>query len=115
MLFRFLSNVARSFRFYAAQWASSAGMERVMNHTRSRVQIARPRPIGRLTQAAVIATTLLVSGCMSAPHVQSTEAPSTPLASAVAAPPAQSGASALSYGAVTATVVRGKTTQSDLL
>ena len=85
-----------------------------MNHVLLLAQLALP-PIGRLTQAAAIATTVLVSGCMSAPHVKSTEAPTTPLAGAVAAPPAQSVASALSYGAVTATVVRGKTTQSDLL
>jgi len=42
-------------------------------------------------------------------------APQTPAAQAVSAPPAQSGASALSYGAVTSQVVKGKTTQADLL
>ena len=56
-----------------------------------------------------------LSGCMTPPMVQPSAAPSTPLANSVAAPPAQSGASALSYGTVTATVVRGKTTQTDLL
>ena len=56
-----------------------------------------------------------LSGCMTPPMVQPSAAPSTPLANSVAAPSAQSGASALSYGTVTATVVRGKTTQTDLL
>ena len=86
-----------------------------MNHTVFGRQFAGRWPMGNVTGAAVIAVTLLVSGCMSAPQVQSTEAPTTPLANAVAAPPAQSGASALSYGVVTATVVKGKTTQADLL
>jgi hypothetical protein len=63
---------------------------------------------------ALFALTLLF-GCMSAPTTQPAAAPSTPQAQAVSAPPAQSGASALSYGTVTTTVVRGKTTQADLL
>jgi hypothetical protein len=58
---------------------------------------------------------VLLSGCASAPTTQPAVAPPTPQAQAVAAPPAQSGASALSYGTVTATVVKGKTTQADLL
>lgn len=61
------------------------------------------------------ALTACLSGCMTPPPVQPSAAPTTPLANSVAAPPAQSGASALSYGTVTATVVRGKTTQTDLL
>ena len=56
----------------------------------------------------------VAAGCMSPPS-QPTAAPPTPQAQAVFAPPAQSGASALSYGTVTATVIRGKTTQADLL
>lgn len=59
---------------------------------------------------------VFLSACMSPPpQVQSTSAPTTALSNAVTAPPTQSGASALSYGAVTSTVTRGKTTQSDLL
>jgi hypothetical protein len=61
----------------------------------------------------LLAATLVV-GCMSPPS-QPTAAPPTPQAQAVSAPPAQSGASALSYGSVTSTVIRGKTTQADLL
>ena len=56
-----------------------------------------------------------LSGCMTPPMVQPSSAPTTPLANSVTAPPAQSGASALSYGTVTATVTRGKTTQTDLI
>lgn len=56
-----------------------------------------------------------LSGCMSTPPPQSSSAPTTALSNAVSAPAAQSGASALSYGTVTATVTRGKTTQIDLL
>jgi len=67
------------------------------------------RYIGALFAAA------LLFGCMSAPTTQPTAAPPTPQAQAVSAPPAQAGASALSYGTVTATVVKGKTTQADLL
>jgi hypothetical protein len=68
-----------------------------------------PRHIGALLAGP------LLFGCMSTPSVQPTAAPPTPQAQAVSAPPAQSGASALSYGTVTATVVKGKTTQADLL
>jgi hypothetical protein len=68
-----------------------------------------PLYIGALLAAA------LLFGCMSAPITQPTAAPATPQAQAVSAPPVQSGASALSYGTVTATVVKGKTTQADLL
>ena len=67
----------------------------------------------RFSVATVVSAWLC--GCMSAPQVQSTTAPATPLSQAVAAPPAQSGASALSYGAVTATVAKGKTTQLELI
>jgi hypothetical protein len=70
---------------------------------------SHPLHIGALLACA------LLFGCMSAPTTQPTAAPSTPQAQAVSAPPAQSGASALSYGTVTATVVKGKTTQADLL
>lgn len=56
-----------------------------------------------------------LAGCMSLPLVQSTSASATALSNSVAAPPVPSGASALSYGAVTSTVTRGKTTQSELL
>ena len=67
--------------------------------------------------AAPLAAALAVcfSGCVSAPLVQSSSAPATALSNSVSAPAAQSGASALSYGTVTATVMRGKTTQTDLL
>jgi hypothetical protein len=64
--------------------------------------------------AALLIATLLF-GCMSSPPTQPTAAPATPQGQAVSAPPGQSGASALSYGTVTATVIRGKTTQADLL
>ena len=57
----------------------------------------------------------LLASCMSAPQIQPGSAPTTPAAQAVSAPPAQSGASALSYGAVTSTVVKGKTTQIELI
>lgn len=63
--------------------------------------------------AAVVVAGL--SGCVSAPQVQPSAAPTTALSNAVSAPAAQSGASALSYGTVTATVIRGKTTQTDLI
>lgn len=56
-----------------------------------------------------------LGGCASAPPAQSTTAPATALSNSVAAPPAQSGASALSYGVVTAAVERGKTTQLELI
>jgi len=58
---------------------------------------------------------LLLPACMSAPQIQPGSPPATPSAQAVSAPPAQSGASALSYGTVTSAVVKGKTTQMDLL
>ena len=54
-------------------------------------------------------------GCASAPPAQSTTAPTTALSNSVAAPPDQRGASALSYGVVTAAVERGKTTQLELI
>lgn len=60
-------------------------------------------------------TAILFPACMSAPRIQPGSAPSTPSAQAVSAPPAQSGASALSYGTVTSTVVKGKTTQMELI
>ena len=59
--------------------------------------------------------TFLLPACMSAPQIQPGSTPPTPSAQAVSAPPAQSGASALSYGTVTSVVVKGKTTQMDLL
>jgi hypothetical protein len=62
----------------------------------------------------VLLAAALASGCM-APPSQPTAPPPTPQGQAVSAPPAQSGASALSYGSVTSTVIRGKTTQADLL
>jgi hypothetical protein len=86
-----------------------------MNHTVSRRLSARCRLIGHIARAAVIATTVLVSACMSAPQSQPASTPATPLAKSVAAPPNQSSASALSYGTVTATVTKGKTTQMDLI
>src|SRR5688572_25307231 len=59
---------------------------------------------------AIGVPTVIAAGCVS------TGAPEpAPTVAAVAAPAAQSGASALSYGSVTSQVVRGKTTQSDLL
>ncbi|OGP19064.1 MAG: hypothetical protein A2Z26_01510 [Deltaproteobacteria bacterium RBG_16_66_15] len=57
----------------------------------------------------------LLPACMSAPQIQPGSAPATPSAQAVAAPPAQSGASALSYGTVTSAVAKGKTTQMELI
>jgi hypothetical protein len=65
--------------------------------------------------AIAVALVACLSGCMSAPPPQSSSAPATALSNAVSAPAAQSGASALSYGTVTATVTRGKTTQTDLI
>jgi hypothetical protein len=62
----------------------------------------------------VLLAAAVAVGCMSAPP-QPTAPPPTPQGQAVSAPPAQSGASALSYGSVTSTVIRGKTTQADLL
>ncbi|HWR72189.1 MAG TPA: hypothetical protein VN604_03385 [Nitrospirota bacterium] len=57
----------------------------------------------------------LLAACMSSPQIQPGSAPVTPSAQSVSAPPAQSGASALSYGTVTSAVVKGKTTQMDLI
>ena len=64
---------------------------------------------------ALAAAAFLLPACMSAPQIQPGSAPVTPAAQAVSAPAAQSGASALSYGTVTAVVVKGKTTQMDLI
>src|SRR5659263_1337 len=64
---------------------------------------------------ALASAAFLLPACMSAPQIQPGSAPVTPSAQAVSAPPAQSGASALSYGAVTSAVVKGKTTQMDLI
>ena len=86
-----------------------------MNHTGSRGLSARRGLIAPIAQAVVIATTVLLSACMSAPQSRPASTPATPLAKSVAAPPDQSNASALSYGAVTATVIKGKTTQIDLI
>jgi len=52
---------------------------------------------------------------MSAPPAAPVSAQATPAAQSVSAPPAQTSASALSYGAVTSQVVKDKTTQIDLL
>ncbi|HEX7523937.1 MAG TPA: hypothetical protein VF357_07025, partial [Candidatus Deferrimicrobium sp.] len=75
------------------------------------------KPHARVTHWLALATAVfLLPACMSAPQIQpGAAAPATPGAQAVSAPPAQSGASALSYGTVTATVVKGKTTQMDLI
>jgi len=58
---------------------------------------------------------LLSAGCMSGPPAAAPQTPTTPQAQAVSAPPAQSGGSALSYGSVTSRVIKGKTTQTDLI
>ena len=86
-----------------------------MSHTVTKRLSARRRLIGHFARAVVIATTVLVSSCMNAPQGQPASAPATPLAKSVAAPPNQSNASALSYGAVTAAVIKGKTTQMELI
>ena len=65
--------------------------------------------------AALAAAAFLMPGCMTPPQLQPGSAPVTPAAQAVSAPPAQSGASALSYGTVTAVIVKKKTTQMDLI
>jgi hypothetical protein len=52
---------------------------------------------------------------MSGPPGSAPQTPATPQAQAVSAPPAQSGASALSYGSVTSRVVNGKTSQAELV
>ena len=86
-----------------------------MNHTASRPRNSRRLPLGHMVQVFVLTLTALLSACMSAPPGQPLSAPATPLAKSVAAPPNQSGASALSYGAVTTAVTRGKTTQLELI
>lgn len=58
---------------------------------------------------------VLCAGCMSSPPAPAPQTPTTPQAQAVSATPGQSGGSALSYGAVTSRVVKGKTTQADLV
>ncbi len=63
----------------------------------------------------ILVAACLLPACMSAPQIQPGSAPQTPAAQAVSAPPAQSGGSALSYGTVTSTVTKGKTTQMDLI
>lgn len=74
---------------------------------------ARPACSAAVLMGCLAAAAL--GGCASAPPAQPTTAPATALSSSVAAPPAQSGASALSYGVVTAAVERGKTTQLELI
>jgi hypothetical protein len=64
---------------------------------------------------ALAAAAFLLPACMSAPQIQPGSAPVTPAAQAASAPAAQSGGSALSYGTVTSAVVKGKTTQMDLI
>ena len=64
---------------------------------------------------ALAAAAFLLPACMSSLQIQPGSGPVTPAAHAVSAPPAQSGASALSYGTVTSAVVKGKTTQMDLI
>lgn len=68
----------------------------------------------------VAAAANLLAGCVSVPQPQASSAPDTPMEKSVTAtqpvvPPNQAGASALSYGTVTATVVRNKTTQFELI
>jgi hypothetical protein len=63
---------------------------------------------------------LPIAACVSVPQPQSASAPDTPMEKSVTAtqpvvPPNQAGASALSYGTVTAAVVRNKTTQFELI
>jgi len=70
--------------------------------------------IPNYAQVAALLPWVLAAGCAAVP-TPPVGSPATAQAQAVSAPSAQSGASALSYGAVTATVVRGKTTQADLL
>ena len=86
-----------------------------MNHTLSRARNARRPPLGHIVQVFTLTLTALLSACMSAPQGQPASAPATPLARSVAAPPNQSGASALSYGTVTTAVTKGKTTQLELI
>ncbi len=86
-----------------------------MNQTLSRPRNARRPPLGHIVQVFVLTLTALLSACMSAPPGQPASTPTTPLAKSVAAPPNQSGASALSFGTVTAAVIKGKTTQLELI
>ena len=62
-----------------------------------------------------LATSVVLASCASAPPAPMAPAPAPSGAQAMSAPPAQTTASALSYGAVTSTVVKGKTTQADLV
>lgn len=86
-----------------------------MKHTVSRPLNARRQPLGHIAQIVVLTTTALLSACMSAPQNPPAASAATPLAKSVTAPPNQSGASALSYGVVTAAVTKGKTTQMELI
>ena len=74
---------------------------------------ARPACSAAVLMGCLAAAAL--GGCASAPPAQPTTAPATALSNSVAAPPPQSGASALSYGVVTAAVERGKTNQLELI
>ena len=67
-----------------------------------------------LIRYGAICLGLLSAGCMSNAPNSELPPPSTPNSQAVA-PAGQTGASALSYGTVTSRVVKGKTTQADLL
>ena len=67
-----------------------------------------------LIRYSALSLGLLCASCMSGPPNSALTPPSTPNSQAVA-PAAQTGASALSYGTVTSQVVKGKTTQADLL
>lgn len=60
---------------------------------------------------AIGVPTLIVGACVSTPVPE----PQTAPAAAAVSAPAQSGASALSYGTVTSQVIKGKTTQMDLI
>lgn len=82
-----------------------------------RPRLQGPRSLTLTHYAVLVAsvgTAVLATGCMTAPP-PSGPAPQTPAAQAISAPPAQSGASALSYGTVTSRVLKGSTTQADLL
>jgi len=57
---------------------------------------------------------VLCTACVSGGPNSAPPPPSTPISQAVA-PQGQTGGSALSYGAVTSRVVKGKTTQTDLI
>jgi len=70
----------------------------------------------RVAKVGSLGVSLCVAACMSAPPPPPpAPAPVAESAQAVSAPPAHSGASALSYGMVTSQVVKDKTTQADLL